>query len=198
MLDYSKFNKLVYLLRTAPTRGVQDHAEENLREYFAELFRTRVFLPVTLDRRCFRCGGAMHLGRCATKPDPFIEWVEPLGRGSEPVYMRARASDVAKVARALEPRYESDEQAVEDFMVIHWAHYVSSIYDGRGAGPDAAKEEEKSEAAVAKPDSNLQQILQDLYDHAYRHGHEGKYAAGREIADAANRIQSFLAKSNHE
>lgn len=192
MIDFSKYNQLVYNLLAASTRDDRDVCEAALRDYFAELFRTRVFLPVTLNRRCFRCGGEMHFGRCKAEPDPFIEWVEPLGRGSEPVYMRARASDVAKVARALEPRYESDQQAVEDFMVIHWAYYVTDNISGRGAGP-ASPDEEKAEAPQ-KPHANLQQILQDLYDHAYRHGREGKYAVGHETADAAERIQSFLAK----
>lgn len=54
----------------------------------------------------------------------WIEWIEPFGDGNEAVIMRALPSDVAAVQRKREPRYETDEQAIDDFMVVHWAQYV--------------------------------------------------------------------------
>lgn len=55
-----------------------------------------------------------------------IEWVEPLGNGDEPCYQYAYARDIAAVRRRQEPRYESDEAALEDFMVIYWADIQES------------------------------------------------------------------------
>jgi hypothetical protein len=54
----------------------------------------------------------------------WIEWIEPFGDGNEAVIMRMLPADVAAVQRRREPRYETDEQAIEDFMVVHWARYV--------------------------------------------------------------------------
>jgi hypothetical protein len=69
---------------------------------------------------------ARDLPRAKKSPDDWIEWVEPLGDGSEAVYSRARASDVAAVRRRNEPRYVSDEQAIDDFVVVYWARRFSS------------------------------------------------------------------------
>lgn len=55
----------------------------------------------------------------------FIEWIEPFGPKGEPVYMRvpySTAIAVAKTAAASKGHsYASDEQALEDFIVVHWA-----------------------------------------------------------------------------
>jgi hypothetical protein len=59
--------------------------------------------------------------RRALEANLVIEWVDPLGDGSEPCYHQASARDIAATRRRQEPRYESDEVALEDFMVIHWA-----------------------------------------------------------------------------
>jgi len=53
--------------------------------------------------------------------DFVIEWLEPLYNGLGATVCRAWASEVAKAYRAAEPRYLSDEDAVDDFMVINWA-----------------------------------------------------------------------------
>lgn len=59
--------------------------------------------------------------RRALEENLLIEWVDPLYDGSEPCYHTAHARDIAATRRRQEPRYESDEVALEDFMVIHWA-----------------------------------------------------------------------------
>lgn len=59
--------------------------------------------------------------RRALEANQLIEWVDPLGDGAEPCYHQANARDIAATRRRQEPRYESDEAALEDFMVVHWA-----------------------------------------------------------------------------
>lgn len=59
--------------------------------------------------------------RHALEANLLIEWVDPLGDGSEPCYHQAHARDIAATRRRQEPRYESDEAALEDFMVVYWA-----------------------------------------------------------------------------
>jgi hypothetical protein len=51
----------------------------------------------------------------------YIEWLEPYDKEGTPVICRMKYEDVAKVQRAKDKRYVSDEQAVDDFIVIHWA-----------------------------------------------------------------------------
>jgi len=59
--------------------------------------------------------------RRALEANQLIEWVDPLSDGSEPCYHQAHARDIAATRRRHEPRYESDEAALEDFLVVHWA-----------------------------------------------------------------------------
>jgi hypothetical protein len=143
MLDFTRLDALIAAYRKAATVEAADVMARAIRDYFAEELRARAFLPVTLDHRCFRCGAAVHTGDCQVEEDPFIEWVEPLDTGSDPVYSRARRSHIAKMRRRLEPRYESDEQAVEDFMIVHWAWYVTD--PTRGGGPESPQNSKASQ-----------------------------------------------------
>ncbi len=59
--------------------------------------------------------------RRALDANLLIEWVDPLGDGAEPCYHQAHARDIAATRRRHEPRYETDEAALEDFLVVHWA-----------------------------------------------------------------------------
>jgi hypothetical protein len=59
--------------------------------------------------------------RLALETNQLIEWVDPLGDGAEPCFHQAHARDIAATRRRQEPRYESDEVALDDFMVVHWA-----------------------------------------------------------------------------
>lgn len=59
--------------------------------------------------------------RQALEANLLIEWIDPLGSGSEPCYHQAHARDIATDRRRTEPRYETDEDALEDFMVVNWA-----------------------------------------------------------------------------
>lgn len=69
--------------------------------------------------------GGVHKGsaraRQALEANLLIEWVDPLGDGAEPCFHQAHARDIAATRRRQEPRYESDEAALEDFMVVYWA-----------------------------------------------------------------------------
>jgi hypothetical protein len=59
--------------------------------------------------------------RRALEANLIVEWVDPLSDGTEPCYHQAYARDIAATRRRHEPRYESDEVALEDFMIVHWA-----------------------------------------------------------------------------
>jgi hypothetical protein len=63
----------------------------------------------------------------------WVEWIEPFGVNNEPVYMRV----LPEVAIAVQKKcveqsnlknnrqfsYSSDEQALDDFMVVNWAMF---------------------------------------------------------------------------
>ena len=57
----------------------------------------------------------------------WIEWIEPFGPNAEPCYIRVKrevaiAHQKEKVKQFRpEFKYESDEDALYDFMVINWA-----------------------------------------------------------------------------
>jgi hypothetical protein len=59
--------------------------------------------------------------RRALEANLLIEWIDPLGDGSEACYHQAHARDIAATRRRQHPQYDSDESALEDFMVVHWA-----------------------------------------------------------------------------
>jgi hypothetical protein len=59
--------------------------------------------------------------RHALEANLLIEWVDPLYDGAEPCFHHAYARDIAATRRRAEPRYESDEAALEDFLIVHWA-----------------------------------------------------------------------------
>lgn len=59
--------------------------------------------------------------RRALEENLLIEWIDPLYDGSETCYHQAHARDIAATRRRQEPRYESDVDALEDFMIVHWA-----------------------------------------------------------------------------
>lgn len=59
----------------------------------------------------------------------WVEWVEPFGPNSEPVYCSIPEStaiafmkDTLKKRRPNE-KYSSDERALEDFMAVYWAEF---------------------------------------------------------------------------
>lgn len=56
--------------------------------------------------------------------DDLVEWDDPLGDGSEGCTSRATVADVIAFQRRREPRYQSDAEALDDFMVVHWARRV--------------------------------------------------------------------------
>lgn len=59
---------------------------------------------------------------------PFIEWIEPYGPNNEPVYMRVAEPTAIATMRASALRkghvYESDTQALQDFMTVNWAQRI--------------------------------------------------------------------------
>jgi hypothetical protein len=60
----------------------------------------------------------------------WVEWVEPFGPNSEPVYCRVTKETAVATqkhsANDAKPGfiYESDERALEDFMTVQWANFV--------------------------------------------------------------------------
>lgn len=58
----------------------------------------------------------------------WVEWDEPyLDKGGSdylPVKCRALMEDVIKFQRRREPRYESDADALQDFIVVYWARLI--------------------------------------------------------------------------
>lgn len=54
-----------------------------------------------------------------------IEWVEPFdSKARYPLICRMKEEDIIAYQRAREPRYSSDEEALGDFMIVHWAYKV--------------------------------------------------------------------------
>lgn len=63
-------------------------------------------------------------------PNDIIEWVEPFTNDNSPVTMRVTASTAIKFIHEMHPGvYESDEDALHEFMVVYWATFVDK-YDG--------------------------------------------------------------------
>ena len=55
-------------------------------------------------------------------PLKWVNWVEPFGPNNEPVYMRAQADTIIKKMKGDFPsRNYTDDMALDDFVVIHWA-----------------------------------------------------------------------------
>ena len=63
----------------------------------------------------------------------WVEWSEPVYyKGSDEAELedwveevkRMRVGDVILMRRTEEPRYESDQQALDDFLVVNWAQIV--------------------------------------------------------------------------
>lgn len=60
-----------------------------------------------------------------------IEWIEPFGPSNEPVFCRvlpetAIAYQRRNALQAKNYEYESDEAALEDFMIVHWASKIDT------------------------------------------------------------------------
>jgi len=56
----------------------------------------------------------------------WVEWTEPFGPNNEPVYLRVSRETAIVVARATALTtethvYESDEKALEEFIIARWA-----------------------------------------------------------------------------
>ena len=58
----------------------------------------------------------------------WVEWVEPFGPNFEPVYMKTLASTAVMVQKKTAAFhghiYDTDEQALEDFMIVNWASCI--------------------------------------------------------------------------
>lgn len=200
MIDHERLNTLLDAFQHAIETDEKDAADlraDDIRAYFRELFLNRQIMPLTINYRCFRCGGVPHHGRCKTdEADPFIEWVEPLGNGSEPVFMRARASDIAKVRRRHEPRYESDERAIDDFLVVNFAYYVTdTAHYARGGGPVTELDEV---ALTQRPNILLRDLLRGFYSTAYKDGTTSNYAIGRRTQHLMPQIIDLFSTKKEE
>jgi len=58
----------------------------------------------------------------------WITWVEPFGPNNEPVYMFVPESTAIAVSKDFAKRsnhtYTSDEEALSNFMDVHWAWFT--------------------------------------------------------------------------
>lgn len=58
----------------------------------------------------------------------WVEWVEPFNEKSDPVYCRVRpevAIETSKEAAAKTGHiYTNDQDAFEDFVVVHWGYII--------------------------------------------------------------------------
>lgn len=50
----------------------------------------------------------------------WVEWVEPFNADSDPVYLRVEKSVAIKTQKTLHA-YDSDQNALDDFVTVHWA-----------------------------------------------------------------------------
>lgn len=59
----------------------------------------------------------------------WVEWIEPFGPNNEPVYLRVPESTAIASAKhrwgshPTRPGYSSDQDALDDFMIVHWATF---------------------------------------------------------------------------
>ena len=58
----------------------------------------------------------------------WVEWIEPFGPNNEPVYLRVPESTASSQVKHVSGEM-SDEDALEEFMVVKWASFVE---DDRG------------------------------------------------------------------
>jgi len=60
----------------------------------------------------------------------WVQWVEPFGPSSEPVYCRVSEEVAKAVAKQTAEKnnhtYETEEQMLVDFMVVHWADFCEA------------------------------------------------------------------------
>ena len=51
----------------------------------------------------------------------WVEWVEPFGDSSDPVYMRvSKETAIAHIKRVYPPN-TNDKKALDEFILVHWA-----------------------------------------------------------------------------
>lgn len=92
-----------------------------------------------VNRRAFGLGwrAAYESKLRASQPSPesglaWIEWVEPFGPNNEPVFFRVPPETAIAVQKATAKQanpdfvYPSDQAALDDFIVVHWATRVPS------------------------------------------------------------------------
>lgn len=60
----------------------------------------------------------------------WVEWIEPFGPNNEPVFCRVLRETAIATQKVLTEKakpgfiYETDEQALDDFVVVHWAKII--------------------------------------------------------------------------
>ena len=99
-----------------PKCGHKNHAPGQCSELLVE------------DYSPFRCGcGATDQPTppAGARPQKWIEWIEPFGPNNEPVYMRVTEQTAIAVMKKAHPEL-TDEQALDEFIVVNWAARASS------------------------------------------------------------------------
>jgi len=121
------------------------------------------------------CADELEQALSAAPQRDWVEWVEP-AIDSEPVYCRVSKATAVKMQRkaALDSFkhyvYPNDEQALEDFMTVHWA---------AASAPSTLTEEAQREVylqwwhSISQLD-RLHLTLRDAFDAGVREGRYGK------------------------
>lgn len=56
----------------------------------------------------------------------WVEWIEPMNKKSDPVYCRVRPEVAIQCSKEVAEKtgyiYQNDQDAFEDFVVVHWAY----------------------------------------------------------------------------
>jgi hypothetical protein len=93
---------------------------------------------VSSARQANLYGGWAKVVQCECQvSERWIEWIEPFGPNSEPVFCRVPESTAVATqrhtAQGLERpyTYATDEDALVDFMAVHWAEFVRCEVEGK-------------------------------------------------------------------
>ncbi len=68
----------------------------------------------------------------------WIEWIEPFGPDNEPVYMRVTPETAIDVIKKAHPEL-TDDQALDEFIVVNWASKVTESAGVQPSAPTAAE-----------------------------------------------------------
>lgn len=85
---------------------------------------------MSLPDRLYLWACHLYVAAAAQVSEQWVEWIEPFGPDSEPVFMRVPHSTAVASARAAAHQAGrddlTDEQLFDDFMIVHWAEHCDA------------------------------------------------------------------------